>query len=121
MEILWRDGEVKSSSVTAELEKCKGWAKETVRTFLKRLILKGIAAARQDDGDKRVFWYYATISKEEYISRLTKNHLMQYYNGRLPQLMAGLMEDETISEDELNQIELLLKQHTRNSIKGEKS
>jgi BlaI family transcriptional regulator, penicillinase repressor len=87
MEILWRDCEIKSSAVTAELEESKGWASETVRTFLKRLITKGVAAARQDESDKRAYWYYATVSKEDYIAYLTRGHLKRYYSGRLPQLV----------------------------------
>ena len=112
MEILWRNGETKSAAITAELEANKGWAGETVRTFLKRLILKGVAAARQDKNDKRMYWYYPTVSKEDYIAYLTKGHLRRYYSGRLPQLVAGLLEDESISEQELNEIESILKRHT---------
>jgi BlaI family penicillinase repressor len=111
MEILWREGEIKSSAVTSELLASKGWAGETVRTFLKRLILKGVAAARQDENDKRMYWYYPTASKEDYIAYLTKGHLRRYYSGRLPQLVAGLLEDESVSEQELNEIESILRRH----------
>ena len=111
MEILWRDGEIKSSTVTAELEESKGWAGETVRTFLKRLISKGVATARQDENDKRIYWYSAAITKEDYIAYLTKGHLKRYYNGHLPQLVAGLLEDKSISDQELNEIENILKRH----------
>lgn len=112
MEILWRDGEIKSSTVTAELEESKGWASETVRTFLKRLISKGVAAARQDENDKRIYWYYAMVTKEDYIAYLTKGHLKRYYHGRLPQLVAGLLEDESVSDQELSEIENILKRHS---------
>jgi len=111
MEILWRDGKVKSAAVTAELEESKGWAGETVRTFLKRLITKGVAAARQDENDKRVYWYYATVSKEDYAAYLTKGHLKRYYSGHLPQLVAGLLQDESVSDQELNEIENILRRY----------
>ena len=111
MEILWRDGEIKSSTVTAELEESKGWASETVRTFLKRLIAKGVVTTRQDENDKRIYWYYAAVTKEDYIAYLTKGHLKRYYSGRLPQLVAGLLKDEYVSDEELNDIENILKRH----------
>ncbi len=111
MEILWRDGEVKSSTVTAELKESKGWANETVRTFLNRLIKKGVAAARRDKRAKRTYWYYAAISKEDYIAYQTKGHLRRYYSGQLPQLVAGLLKDEHVSEKELHEIENILKRH----------
>lgn len=119
MEILWRDGEIKSSAVTAELEESKGWAGETVRTFLKRLIMKGVASARQDENDKRAYWYYATVTKEDYIAYQTRGHLKRYYSGRLPQLVAGLLEDESVNDQELNEIENILKAHADR--KGDKS
>lgn len=113
MEILWRDGEIKSSIVTAELEKSKGWASETVRTFLKRLITKGVVAARQDENDKRAYWYYATVSKDDYVAYLTRGHLKRYYSGCLPQLVAGLLDNECVSDQELNEIEIILKRYTK--------
>ena len=111
MEILWRDGKAKSAAVTDELKESKGWANETVRTFLKRLIKKGVAAASQDKNDKRMYWYYATVSKEDYIASQTKGHLKRYYSGQLPQLVAGLLKDEHVSEQELHEIESILKRH----------
>lgn len=111
MEILWRDGEAKSSVITDELKESKGWANETVRTFLKRLIKKGVAAASQDKNDKRIYWYYAVVSKEDYIASKTKGHLNRYYSGQLPQLVAGLLKEESVSEQELHEIENMLKRH----------
>ncbi|MEA4849635.1 MAG: BlaI/MecI/CopY family transcriptional regulator [Clostridiaceae bacterium] len=111
MEILWRDGKVKSAAIIDELKASKGWANETVRTFLKRLIAKGVAAASQDESAYRTYWYYATVSKEDYIASQTKGHLKRYYSGRLPQLFAGLLEDESVSDQELNEIENILKRH----------
>ncbi len=111
MEILWRDGKAKSATITDELKESKGWANETVRTFLKRLITKGVAAASQDKHDLRIYWYYATVSREEYIASKTKGHLNRYYSGRLPQLVAGLLKDESVSEQELQEIENILKRH----------
>jgi len=111
MEILWRDGKVKSSAVTDELKESKGWANETVRTFLKRLITKGVVAASQDKNDKRIYWYYATVLKESYIASQTKGHLKRYYSGHLPQLLAGLLKDESVSEQELSEIENILKRY----------
>lgn len=111
MEILWRDGEAKSSSITDELKESKGWANETVRTFLKRLIAKGVAEARQDKNDKRIYWYYPAVSKDDYIACQTRGHLKRYYSGRLPQLVAGLLKDESVSDRELDEIENILKRH----------
>ena len=111
MEILWRDGETKSSAISTELEETKGWAAPTVRTFLKRLISKKVADARLDEHDKRIFWYYPIVSKEDYLAYQTQGHLKRYYSGDLPQLMVGLLKNEYISSEELHEIESLIKHH----------
>lgn len=113
MEILWRDGKAKSSAIADELKESKGWANETVRTFLKRLIAKGVAAADRDEHNERLYWYCATVSREDYIASQTKGHLQRYYSGRLPQLVAGLLDDESVSDQELSELEAILKRHTR--------
>ena len=111
MEILWRDGETKSSAISKELEETKGWAAPTVRTFLKRLISKKVADARLDEHDKRIFWYYPKVSKQDYLAYQTKGHLKRYYSDDLPQLMVGLLKNEYISGEELHEIEDLIKKH----------
>jgi BlaI family penicillinase repressor len=111
MEILWRDGEAKSSAISKELEETKGWAAPTVRTFLKRLISKKVADARPDEHDKRIFWYYPKVSRQDYLAYQTQGHLKRYYSGDLPQLMVGLLKNEYISGEELHEIENLIKSH----------
>jgi BlaI family penicillinase repressor len=111
MEILWRDGETKSSAISKELEETKGWAAPTVRTFLKRLISKKVADARPDEYDKRIFWYYPKVSRQDYLAYQTQGHLKRYYSGDLPQLMVGLLKNEYISGEELHEIESLIKKH----------
>ena len=111
MEILWRDGETKSSAISKELEESKGWAAPTVRTFLKRLISKGVADAKLDTHDKRIFWYFPKVTKQDYLACQTRGHLNRYYSGDLPQLMMGLLKSEHISDDELHELENLIKSH----------
>lgn len=109
MEILWRDSEAKSSDIYAELFESKEWADATIRTFLKRLIKKNVAASRQDEYDKRIYWYYPTVTKDEYVKFQTKGHIKQYYSGNLPDMVAGLLGDQSISDAELDEIESMLK------------
>jgi predicted transcriptional regulator len=74
MEILWRDGKVKSAAIIDELKASKD-GERNCSHFLKRLIAKGVAAASQDESAYRTYWYYATVSKEDYIASQTKGHL----------------------------------------------
>jgi hypothetical protein len=76
-------------------------------------IAKGVAAAERDEHNERLYWYYATVSKEDYIASQTKGHLQRYYSGRLPQLVAGLLEDESVSDRELGELEAILKRYAR--------
>jgi BlaI family penicillinase repressor len=110
MEILWRDGGCSSSELTRELESKLKWTRQTVRTYLARLIDKGLVAAREVS--KRVYHYYPVVSREEYAADKSGSILHKYY-GSLSHMVAGIVQNEKISDNELDELERLI-QRLRN-------
>ena len=100
MEILWRNGE-------AEVEETLGWTRQTVRTYLKRLMDKGLVDAKEVT--RRVFCYYPLVSRGEYAADKTGSFLSRYYNSNLAHMVAGFVKNESISDDELDELEALIK------------
>ena len=107
MEILWRDGETSSAAILKEIEDTLGWSRQTVRTYLKRLMDKGLAGARESK--KRVFGYYPLVSREDYAADKTGSVLNSLYNGSLSHMVAGIVKNETVSDSELSALEALIK------------
>lgn len=108
MEILWRDGEVDSAAVVKELMNMFGWSRQTVRTYLKRLIDKGLVATRQKN--KRDYIYYPIVTKQQYGVDTTSTYLNKYFKS-LSHMVSGLIQNENISKDELEDLERMIKEY----------
>jgi BlaI family penicillinase repressor len=109
MEILWRSGESKSAAILKEIEDKLGWSRQTVRTYLIRLMEKGLVGAREIN--KRALEYYPLVSREEYAADKTGSLLNKYY-GSLSHMVAGIIQNEDISDADLDELEKLI-QHAR--------
>jgi len=110
MELLWRDGEAGSNAITEEIEDRLNWSRQTVRTYLTRLMEKGLIDARKIN--ERVLRYYPIVSREEYAADKAKSLCNKYY-GNISQMVAGIVDNENISESDLNELENLIKQMKR--------
>lgn len=106
MEILWRDGQVTSSAIVAEIEDKLHWARQTVRTYLARLMDKGLIGARQADG--RTYRYYPLVSREEYAADKAGSLFNRYYDS-LSHMVAGIVKNENISDRDLDELEELIR------------
>ena len=105
MEILWRDGECSSAAILKEIEDKLNWSRQTVRTYLVRLVEKGLVGTKKIN--KRTYHYYPVVSRAEYAADKTKGILNKYY-GSLPHMIAGILQKEDIPEAELEELEKLL-------------
>jgi BlaI family penicillinase repressor len=107
MEILWRDGEVSSSAIVKEVENTLKWTRQTVRTYLKRLMDKKLVGAKEPR--KRFFLYFPLVSKDEYLADQAGSFFNRYYNS-LSHMVAGIAKTEKISERDLDDLERLIKE-----------
>lgn len=114
MEILWRDGACSSAAILKEIEDKLNWSRQTVRTYLVRLVEKGLVGTKQVN--KRTYQYYPIVTREAYAADKTKTILNKYYES-VPHMVAGIMKNDGISDAELDELESLLK---RMRDKGEK-
>lgn len=105
MEILWRDGECSTSVIQKEIESSLKWSRQTVRTYVVRLIEKGLVGAKVFS--TRTYTYYPKVSKEEYASDRAKDMVNKYY-GSVQHLVAGLLKKETLTEEEFDELEQLI-------------
>ncbi len=106
MEILWREGERSSAAILKEIEDKLNWSRQTVRTYLIRLVEKGLVGTKEVN--KRTYLYYPVISREEYAADKTGSILNRYY-GSLSHMVAGIIQKEEISDADLNELEQLIR------------
>lgn len=108
MEILWRDGESDSSEISKELYDVFGWSRQTVGTYLKRLVDKGLVSTKKKN--KRDFIYFPIVSKEQYGTDITSSYLNRYFHS-LSHMVSGLMQNEDLSSQEIENLEQIIENY----------
>ncbi len=107
MEVLWANGTTSASHVCDAVCEARGWGLPTVKTLLSRLVQKQAIAARPDG---RRYLYSAQIAREDYIGGESKRLVDRLFGGKAASLVAHLAETEALTDDDLNDIEALLKE-----------
>lgn len=104
MKIIWEYGRaVQYSDVAMKLsEKEVLWKKNTILTFLARLVEKNLLRVKKI-GRKNE--YYALVSENEYLERQTETFLEEIYEGDVKGLITNLVQNDLISSDELDDLQ----------------
>ena len=113
MEILWRDGECSSAAILKEIASKLDWTRQTVRTYLARLMDKGLVGTKEIN--KRVYHYYPVVTREEYAADKTGSIFNKYY-GSLSHMVAGIVQNENITDTDLDELEKLIQQLRRKEV-----
>lgn len=105
MKIVWKHAPVSTNEVTEKLTQTTNWSPKTIQTMLKRLAAKK-AITYEKQG--RVFVYTPLVLETEYIRQKSNSFLKRYYNGNLSSMIASYLEDDKLSEGELDALRQLL-------------
>jgi len=106
MDVLWTDSPLAASDVAARLSS-KDWNIRTVKTLLSRLVEKQVVST-QEDG--RRYLYSPLVSKKDYASGAVRKLTNRLFGGRAAPLVAHLAEGEGLSEDDIAELEALIKE-----------
>ena len=107
MEALWKRSPQTAAEVCESVCKDRGWSIPTVKTLLSRLVQKG-ALATQPDG--RRFLYTPLIARSAYVGGESRRLVDRLFGGRAAPLFAHLAESEALSEDDIAEIESILRE-----------
>ena len=107
MEVLWDRGSVSATDVCDAVCGARGWSLATVKTLLSRLVQKQAIATRPDG---RRFLYSPLIERADYVGGESRRLVDRLFGGRAASLVAHLAETEALSEDDISEIEALLKE-----------
>ena len=107
MEVLWDKSPRSASEVCDLVCDARGWSMPTVKTLLSRLVAKG-ALATQPDGRK--FLYSPLIERSDYVGGESRRLVDRLFGGKAASLFAQLAESEALTDDDLAEMETLLKE-----------
>jgi len=108
MEVVWQNGDLSNADIVNLLGNEKDWSRHTVKTYTNSLSQKGMLGIKQKS--PRKIKYYPLISKEKYLAANTSNYLRKNYNS-LSFMVAGLINNEEVSKEEIDKLEQLIKEY----------
>ena len=107
MEALWEKSPLTAADVCDAVCEERGWSMPTVKTLLSRLVAKG-AVGTEPDG--RRFLYTPRLERSDYVGGESRRLVDRLFGGRAAPLFAHLAESEALSEDDIAEIENLLRE-----------
>ncbi len=107
MQIIWKSGVSIGTGRIVELVcEQKNWSRSTVQVLLSRLVERGFIDIKKKG---RLKFYEPLVTEEEYLSKETKTFLEQFYSNSYKKLIASLVENQTITEKDIDDIIQIIK------------
>ncbi|HVI97623.1 MAG TPA: BlaI/MecI/CopY family transcriptional regulator [Sphingomonas sp.] len=107
MEVLWEESPLSAQDVAERIAPERDWSANTVKTLLGRLLAKE-AIAHEAEG--RRYLYRPLIAREGYVAGESRRLMDRLFGGRLAPLVAHLAERDALTDDDIAEIEALLKE-----------
>lgn len=101
MQVLWEKGECSLNEIIEGLGS-EDKNKNTVKTLLRRLILKGSVKSKKTNSRDAV--YISKVKKDKFLSNQNDNFLNKLYNGNTGNLLLNFVENKKVSKEELQKL-----------------
>lgn len=107
MKIVWKYAPISTRDITEKLLQTTNWSPKTIQTLIKRLVTKGTLTYEKQS---RMFIYTPAVKENEYIGQESNSFLKRYYNGDITAMVSAYIENDRLSESELDTLRSLLSQ-----------
>lgn len=104
MDVLWQESPLSSVEVVEKLQS-QDWSEKTVKTFLNRLVKKGVVSFQKDG---RRYLYSPAIERDEFLADESEGFLDKVFKGNMKELLATFVENKQLSTEELDYLKGLL-------------
>jgi len=108
---VWKNEPCAAPTVQEELSKSKNWSYSTVRTFMDRMVAKGLLKSEKL---RNLTLFRSAISPDEAQKVEVLSTLKNAFNGALRPMMECLLETDDLTARELADLEALLKEKRKN-------
>ena len=105
MKVVWKYAPINTNEITEKLTQTTNWSPKTIQTLIKRLVSK---KALTYEKQSRVFVYTPLVKEDEYIRRENNTFLNRFYDGNIISMLASYIEDDKLSEAEIDTLRSLL-------------
>lgn len=101
MQVLWSKNECSLNEIIDGLS-TEDKNKNTVKTLLRRLILKGSVKSKKINSKDTV--YISKVKKDKFLSNQNKNFVNKLYNGSTGNLLLNFLENKQVTKEELQKL-----------------
>jgi BlaI family penicillinase repressor len=108
MEQLWKTAPQTASELAKALRKATGWADNTVRTLLARLVEKG--ALRADENAAGVRQFSPALARESFVKAESASFLQRVFQGAAQPLLVHFASQSKLTAEEVRELKRLLDQ-----------
>ena len=106
MEAQWSHGALTPDEIVAEVGPANGWARNTVRVIITRLLNKGaISSAKEEDGR---FLYRPVLARSAYVQAESQRLLDRLFEGKLAPLVAHFAEHRQLTAEDVATLKALI-------------
>ncbi len=100
MEILWKSPMLTLGDIRKALSDTD-WSSSTIKTLVRRLTQKGAVGI---DNSQNKFKYYPIVKEDKCKLKETHNLIDRIYNGSVKMLMANLVSESNLTDNEAKQL-----------------
>lgn len=102
MQVLWKNEQCDLNTIMEELNSDSDKNRNTIKTLLRRLMLKGSVESKKLGMKDTV--YVPKIKKEKFLANQNDNFLKKLYNGKMGNLLLNFVENKKVSKEELQHL-----------------
>jgi BlaI family penicillinase repressor len=105
MEVLWASAPRTADEIIAALAGNAEWQEPTIKTFLNRLLKKGVIRAEYQG---RRYLYSPVLQRADWVDAQSRSVLNRLFGGRVAPLVAHFGERDALSKEDLAELRKLI-------------
>ena len=110
LQVVWEQEPCAAPTVQEVLREGKGWAYTTVKTIMDRMVRKGLL---QTERVRNLYLYRAAITRQQAQQSEIRRTIKRAFDGALTPMMQFLIENESLSDEEYEELERLIRHRKR--------
>ncbi len=106
IQAVWDNEPCAAPTIQEELEKKTGWSYSTVKTMMDRMVTKGLLRTQRI---RNLILYSSAITKKEAQRGEIMRAVKRAFGGAMTPMMQFLLDSKSLTEEELDQLETMIK------------
>jgi len=106
MKVVWALAPCSASQIVEALVNSDAaWHPKTIKTFLNRLVRKGVLRVRKDG---RAYSYYPLLSEAQCVDAVSESFLARVFGGSLKPMLAHFVENKKLTRSDIQGLKRIL-------------